>query len=147
MANVIPEEGVRFQSPDSVEAQVREYLKVKATLEQMESRQRELREKLFEKIDEEGFEDDKGNVLLEFDGEIDGVVRLEKARRVTRKIDELKAEEIIEATGIGEEVYKTIRVIDEDALMAMLYKDKITEEQLDEMFPAKIVWALLTKKK
>jgi hypothetical protein len=147
MANIIPEEGVRFQSPDSLEAQVREYLKVKETIEQMESRQRELREKLFEKIDEEGFEDDKGNILLEFDAAIDGIVRLEKGRRVTRKIDELKAEEIIEATGIGDDVYKTVRIIDEDALMAMLYQDKITEEQLDEMFPAKIVWALLTKKK
>jgi hypothetical protein len=147
MAKVIPEEGVRFTNPDNLESQVREYLKVKATLEQMESRSRELREALFSKIDEEGYEDDKGNVTLELDGAIDEVVRIEKQRRVTRKLDEQIAEDLIEERGIGDAVYKTIRVIDEDALMAQMYEGKISEDDIDRMFPSKVVWALMTKKK
>jgi hypothetical protein len=146
MAKVIEEEGVRFSDPESLEAQVREYIKVKSVLEQMESRQRELREKLFSKIDEGGFEDDKGNISLEFDAVIEGIARLEKQRRVTRKLDETVAEGIIETRGIGDEVYKTVRVIDEDALMATMYEGKITEDELDQMFPAKVVWALTLKK-
>jgi hypothetical protein len=147
MAEVIPEEGVRFADPDSLETQLREYMKLKASLEFMETRKSELREKLFAQIEEHGFEDDKGNLTLELGAGIEGVARIEKSRRVQRKLDELTAERIIEETGIGDDVYKTVRVIDEDALMACLYQDKITEEQLDEMFPAKIVWALMTRKK
>jgi hypothetical protein len=40
-----------------------------------------------------------------------------------------------------------VRVIDEDALMASFYEEKITEEQIDEMFPVVITWALRTPKK
>lgn len=147
MADVIPEEGVRFADPDSLETQLREYMKLKASLEFMETRKSELREKLFSQIEEYGYEDDKGNLTLELDTGIEGVARLEKSRRVQRKLDELAAERIIEETGIGDDVYKMVRVIDEDALMACVYQDKITEEQLEEMFPAKIIWALMTRKK
>jgi hypothetical protein len=147
MANTAPEEGVRFSGPDDLESQVREYIKVKSSMEILEARQKELREKLFEKIDESGFEDDKGNVILELGSTIEEVVRLEKQRRVSRKIDETKAEELIAEKQLGDEVYEMKRVINEDALMAAHYEGKISEEELDEMFPAKVVWALTTKKK
>jgi len=147
LANTAPEEGVRFSGPDDLESQVREYIKLKATMESLETRQKELREKLFEKIDENGFEDDKGNVILELGATVEEVIRLEKQRRVTRKIDETKADEVIAEKGIGLEVYEMKRVINEDALMAAHYEGKISEEEIDEMFPAKVVWALTTKKK
>lgn len=145
MAKVIEEEG-RFADPNDLTSKVREYLQVKKVLEEMEVKQKELREALFASIDSEGFEDDKGNIQLELDSEILGVVRLEKQRRVARKLDELKAEEIIDANGLGEEVYKMVRTIDEDALMAAHYEGKVSEYELDEMFPAKVTWALMTKK-
>jgi len=147
MAKVIEEEGVRFTNPDNLESQVREYVKVKATLEQMEARSRELREALFAKIDAEGYEDDKGNITLELDSAVEEVTRIEKQRRVTRKLDESIAEELIKERGIEDAVYKTIRVIDEDALMAQMYEGHISEEDIDQMFPSKVVWALMTKKK
>ena len=147
MANIIPEDGVRFSDPDDLNTQVREYLKVKQTLDAMTTRQKELRDKLFAKLDEEGYEDDKGNVQLELDSEIDGVLRIEKQRRVTRKLDELKADEIIAANQLEDTLYKVVRVVDEEALMAAYYEGKISEAELDEMFPANVVWALMTKKK
>jgi len=147
MANVINEGKREFADPDDVNAQVREYLMVKKNLDILETRQKELREKLFEKIDNEGLPDDKGNIQFELDADIDGVVRLEKQRRVTRKIDEIMAEQILEANELTDTVYKTVRVVDEDALMAAFYEDKISEAELDAMFPPKTVWALMTKKK
>lgn len=147
MAEAIEEETPRFSNPDSLDSQVREYAKVKATLDFMETRQKELREKIFMALDDEGFEDDRGNLLIDFDSPIEGIVRVEKQRRTTRKLDEPAAETIIQAKGIGDEVYKTIRVIDEDALMAMVYEGKVTEEELETMFPLKVTWALTTKKK
>jgi hypothetical protein len=146
MAKLIPEEAPRFSDADSLEGQISEYVKVKASLDILTTRQKELRDKLFEQLDQFGEEDSKGNIQLELDSAIDGVARLEKQRRVTRTLNELVAEEIIEANGLGEEVYKTVRQIDEDALMAAHYEGKISEEDLDNMFPAKVVWALMTKK-
>lgn len=146
MARTIEEEGVRFADPDSLETKVREYSKLKTTIEGLEARSKELRETLFDAIETNGYEDDKGNIQLEFDSEIEGLVGLEKQRRVSRKLDEAIAEPIIEQHGLGDEVYKMVRVIDEDALMAAMYEGKISEEELDAMFPSKVVWALMTKK-
>lgn len=146
MARVFDEETPRFSDPDSLSSQVREYVNVKKSMEIMEARSKELREKLFSQIDLEGEEDHNGNFSLELDSDIEGVVRIEKQRRVTRKIDEMVAEAVIESNNLTD-VYKTIQVIDEDALMAAHYEGRISEADLDSMFPAKVVWALMTKKK
>lgn len=147
MAKVVDEDVSRFLDPESLEAQVREYSKLKASMNVLESRAGELREKLFEHLDLEGFEDDKGNIQLELPTPIDGIVRLEKQRRVKRALNELIADDIIEQAGIADDVYEMKRVINEDALMAAFYEGKITEEQLDEMFPATVIWALRPMKK
>lgn len=146
MANLIEEPGREFLDPNSLEAQVREYVKTKATLKALETRAKELNEKLVEAINTQGYQDSEGNWQLELGFDADGVVRLEKQQRVTRKLDELAAEQIIESLGLGEEVYETKRVINEDALMAAHYEGKISEEDIDQMFPAKISYALWTKK-
>jgi hypothetical protein len=147
MARAAQEEPREIYDPNDFNSQVREFIRLKETIESLDKRQKELRDKLMDAVDEDGYEDEKGNILYEFETPVDGVVRLEKQRRATRKLDELKAEELIEAKGISEDVYKMVRVIDEDALMASFYDGKITEEELDEMFPVNVVWALRTPKK
>lgn len=146
MANIIPEEQ-RFANPDDITSQIREYIKLKQSIDIMDTRTSELREKLFSEIDQEGYEDDKGNHQLDLESEIDGIIRLEKQRRVSRKLDELKAEEIISELGLTEELYDMKPVLNEDALMAAFYEEKITEQQLEEIFPIKVTWALRTVKK
>jgi len=136
-----------FSNPDDPNAQITEYIRLVASIDHMDERRKELREKLFAYLEEEGFEDEKGNLQLPLANPIEGVLRIEKSGRRTRKLDEMKAEEIIEANNLGESVYKMVRVIDEDALMAAHYEGKLTEEELDEMFPVSVVWALRTVKK
>jgi hypothetical protein len=147
MAQVVPEEPREFADPDAIETQIREYIRLKASIANMEARTKELHVKLMAELDQGGEEDDKGNIQLFLDHEIDGVTRLEKQRRTKRTLDELKAEEIIAAAGIEDDVYETKRVINEDYLMAAFYNEKVTEEQLDEMFPVVVTWALRTVKK
>ena len=146
MAKRIEEDARTFVGPDDVAGQVKEYLYVKKNIDQLDTRSKELRDKLFSHLDEGGYEDDKGNVQLELDAEVDGVVRLEKQRRVTRKLNEPKADEILTELGLKDEIYVMTPVLDEDKLMAAFYEGKITEEQLDDMFPSTIVWALRTLK-
>lgn len=146
MAKRIEEEMRPIVTPDDVAGQVREYVHVKKTIDGMESRAKELREKLFARLDEEGYEDDKGNYQFELEVEVDGIVRLEKQRRVTRKLNEPKADMILTELGLKDEIFVMTPVLDEDKLMAAFYEGKITEEQLDDMFPASVVWALRTLK-
>jgi hypothetical protein len=146
MAKRIEEETRTFVTPDDVAGQVKEYLYVKKNIDQMETRSKELRDRLFSHLDEDGYEDDKGNVQLELGADIDGVVRLEKQRRVTRKLNEPKADEILSELGLKDDIFVMTPVLDEDKLMAAFYEGKITEEQLDAMFPSTVVWALRTLK-
>lgn len=146
MARVKPEEP-RSAEQDDLVNQTKEYAFIKAQLEYLEKQQKELREKLFEALDGSGEPDDKGNVVLELPQEVDGYVSVIKQKRVSRKVDELVADEIIIEKGMEDILYKTIRVVDEDALMAALYNDELTEEEIDRMYPQKITWALILSKK
>lgn len=147
MVNAIPEEPRFSGNPDDFNTQVREFVRVKDTIDSLEKRSKELREKILAVVDVDGYEDDKGNIIYDLSQPIDGVLRLEKQRRATRKLDDVKAEEIIEAKGLADKVYKMVRVLDEDAIMAAHYEGELTEEEIDEMFPVTVVWALRTPKK
>jgi hypothetical protein len=147
MAKIIEEESRLPQDPEDFQANAREYVLLKKTLEGLEARQKELREKIFSKLDLEGQEDSSGNVFIELTNEIEGVRVIEKQRRTARKLDETIAEAIIIEKGLEDTLYKTIRVIDEDAIMAAHYSDQLTEDEIDQMFPSKVTWALMTKKK
>lgn len=146
MAKLIEEEGREFLDPNSLEAQVREYVKAKAAVKTLETRTKELHEKLMDAISTQGYEDSEGNWQLELGFDADGVVRLEKQIRVSRKLDEALAESLLTEKGLWESVTIVKRVIDEDALMAAHYEGKISEEEIDSLFPAKTTWALWTKK-
>ncbi len=139
--------GIREFGGDDLVSQTKEYSSIKKNIESYEARQKELKAELFAKIEADGFEDDKGNMWLELPEEVDGYLSLQKQKRVTRKINEDIASDIITAKGLQDKLYKTVTVVDEDALMAALYEGLLTEEEVDEMFPGKVVWALMLSKK
>ena len=145
MAKVKPTENRNADETDLI-ARTKKYAFLKPQLDYLEKEQKALREELFEVLDGEGEVDDKGNVIIQLPQAVDGFNSIIKQRRVTRKVDELKAEEIIAAHGLEDTLYKTVRMVDEDALMAALYEEVLTEEEVDEMYPPKIVWALVLKK-
>jgi hypothetical protein len=145
MAKKSPEEPRNTDENDLI-ARTKKYAFLKSQLEYFEKEQKALREELFAVLDGEGEVDDKGNIMVQLPQEVDGFNSIIKQRRVTRKVDELKAEEIITAHGLEDTLYKTVRVVDEDALMAALYEEVLTEEEVDEMYPPKVVWALVLKK-
>jgi hypothetical protein len=142
----VKDEDLRNIDEEDFIAQTKKYAFIKAQLEFLEKEQKTLRAQLFEVLDADGQEDDKGNIIIELPSDVDGVSSLVKQRRVSRKIDEDKAAEIIAEHGLEDTLYKTIRVVDEDALMAALYEDELTEEEVDQMYPPTVTWALVLKK-
>jgi hypothetical protein len=143
----IKEEEPRVAAIDDLEAQAKQYIFFKKQVEYFESELKLLKEKIFEVVDTKGEVDGNGNIFVELPNEIEGVRMLQKQRRVSRKIEEGVAEQIIADKGMEEQLYKTIRIVDEDALMAALYEGQLTEEEIDQMYPQKIVWALVLNKK
>lgn len=146
MARVKAEES-RVPDENDFGYQAKQYVFVKRQVEFFETELKKLKEKIFEHIDAEGEVDGSGNLFVELPMEVEGVKMFQKQRRVSRKIEEGVAEQIISDKGMEEELYKTIRVVDEDALMAALYEGKLTEEEIEQMYPEKIVWALIMNKK
>jgi uncharacterized protein YebE (UPF0316 family) len=138
---------IEAREEDPLIKDAREYSFLKQQIDFLEKQQKEVRERLFTTLDEMGEVDDKGNIIVELPEEVNGFGAVVKQRRVSRKIDELVAEEIIVEKGMEEQLYKTIRVVDEDALMAALYNDELTEAEIDLMYPQKIVWALVMNKR
>lgn len=144
---IAKQEEPRMANPDDLATQAKEYAYVKKQIEALEKRQKEIREKLFEKIEENGETDDKGNIVLELPEEVDDFVTVTKQRRVSRKIDEDIAFDIIDEKGLRGKVTKIVEVVDEDELMAALYNDVLTEEEIDQMYPQTVVWALVMNKR
>lgn len=146
MAQAIPEEPRTVYDPNDFDSQVAEYAKLKETSSFIESRTKELRDKLVSKLDEDGVEDEDGNIVLRFAQPIGGLTGLVKTRRVSRKLNEARALEIIEEHALEEELIELKPTVSEDAVMAALYEGKLNENEIDQMFPVTVTWALNTKK-
>ena len=142
----VKEEESRVAGQNDFETQARQYIFVKKQMEFFESELKKLREQIFEHVDTSGEVDGSGNLFVELPSEIEGVKTIQKQRRVSRKINPEMADNIIMSKGLDGELYKTIQVIDEDALMAALYEGKLTEEEIEIMYPEKVVWALILNK-
>ena len=146
MARVKPTEP-RVADENGFIAQAKNYSFIKQQLEYWEKQQKELKAKLFEQLDATGEPDSSGNIVIELPEEIDGAVAVVKQRRVSRKINEERAFELIEEKGLREQLIITKEIVDEDALMAALYNDELTEEEIEDMYPQQIIWALVLKKR
>jgi hypothetical protein len=137
----------RTVDKDNVLSQAQQYAFFKKQVEYFQEQMKSLREDLFEEIEENGEVDSKGNIIFELPKEIEGFVSMTKQRRVSRKIDEDVAFDLIDEKGLRDKLIKTVEIIDEDALMAALYSDELTEEEIDEMYPQTVVWALVMNKR
>jgi hypothetical protein len=146
MARIAKQEPRSVDKDDTL-SQTQQYIFYKKQVEYFQQQMKDLRENLFSVIDDSGEKDDKGNIIFELPKEIEGFTSMTKQRRVSRKIDEDVAFEIIDERGLRDKLIKTVEVIDEDALMAALYSDELTEEEVDEMYPQTVVWALVMNKR
>lgn len=136
-------------SGEGLVAQAKEYVSVKKNIDLYEDRAKELKTSLFLHIENDGFEDDKGNIWLELPEPIEEFLSIQKQKRVSQKIDKASetAIEAIKRKGLGDRLLKMVENVDEDELMAAVYDGTLTEEEVERMFPTKVVWALTLSKK
>lgn len=131
---------------DSLTAEIMEYQSIKAQVEELEKRKKQLRDSLIETVEILGETDpENGNINLALDQEINGTTSLQSRRRVKSDINTDRALDILTDAGLLEECSRWERVVDEDAVVAAEYEGRLTEEQLFEMWDTQVTWALHLK--
>ena len=135
----------RVQPVDDLTIEVAEYAHIKEQVDTLSKRQKELRDRLLEVVENLGETDDQGHLWMDLPQEISGVRMLQRQRRVTQSINQERAQELLEELGLLDRCTTMVRIVDEDALMAAKWDGEISEEQIDSMIDTKVVWALHLK--
>jgi hypothetical protein len=141
------ESSPRKISANPLLAKVREYLTYKKKIDELSKSQSEIKNELMEEVENNGVEDDKGHLWLELPEEVDGYVSLQRQRRVSQKLDMDAAVVLLATKGLADRCIKALPTVDEDEVMACLYEGKLSEKDIDTMFPKTVTWAFVPSKK
>lgn len=141
-------EVIKRPLPDetSLVSKVRRFLTLKNRIDDLSKEQSVLKTELSDLVDVDGEPDEKGHIWLPLPEEVDGYTSLQKQRRVSQKLDQDEAEKILKEKGLYERCYKMVPVLDEAEVMACLYEELITEEEIDTMFPKAVSYAFIPSK-
>jgi len=124
----------------------RDFISFKTRIDSLTKEQNALKEELNQYVIENGVEDDRGHINFELPEEVDGFRRLQRQRKVSLGLDMDAAILILTKKGLADRCIKSIPTVAEDEVMAALYEGKLTEEDIDTMFPKKVTWAFIPKK-
>lgn len=133
-----------IKNEDPVTQQVREYKALQAQIKDLQAAQKKVRDSLMETIENAGYTDSDGHWWIDLPEEVDGTTAIKREKRSSRSLDEDAAEEVLTSLGL-EDCFKTVRVVDEDAVWAALYEEKINDADIEAIFPEKVTWALVVR--
>jgi len=133
-------------SLEQFKEQVRQYVVVKDEVKFLSDRENEIKQRVIDSLKELGEEDSRGHIVAEVNDEKTGISSVVHQKRISKSLDMDKAETILTSKGIKDRCIKLVPTINEDEIMAAYYEGLITEQEVDEMFPAKVSYALLLKK-
>jgi hypothetical protein len=123
----------------SLTNEAKQYIALKEQIKFLTERQTEIKNRLKSAVAESGEVDGRGHIVLELDEDI----KVTNQRKESRSLNEDFAVALLKERGIYNECIKTVEVLQEDAIMAAVYKNQLTEAEVDEMFPTKVTYAFL----
>jgi len=132
---------------DPIKRELQQYVSLKDEVASIETRVTALKKRITGYVDDLGEANEKGSLVLPLQDEVTGTTAIVKQRRVSKMFDESTAEKLLNDKGLFETCTKTITTLDQDAVMAAYYDGKLTDADIDKMFPEKITWALVLEKK
>lgn len=125
----------------------REFLSLKTQVADITKRMNERKATLMSTVETEGYEDDKGNYILEFPEPVDsdaGTCRgLKREKRTSQVLDEDVAEKILKKKGIYDDCVEVIEVLQPDAITKAYFEGKLTEAEIDRMFSTRVIYAFV----
>lgn len=123
----------------SLTNEAKQYIALKEQIKFLTERQTEIKTRLKSAVAENGEVDGRGHVVLELDEDI----KITNQRKESRALNEEFAISLLKERGIYNECIQVVEVLQEDAIMAAVYKGQLTESEVDEMFPTKVSYAFL----
>lgn len=132
-------------SIDNVKKDLRQYLALKGESDLLANRLNELKKRLTQDVEEFGEQSVNGHFDLTVEDSVKGEVKLIKQRRVSNNLDISVAEKLLEERGIKEQCIKMVPTLDDAAILSAHYEGKLSEADIDAMFPPKVTWAFLVK--
>lgn len=124
----------------AIQKELAQFLSLREQIKLLTERETELKLRLKDAAQKLGEVDSKGHVVLQV-----GDTKLTNQRKVSNQLNAEVAEKIITEKGLLEDCMPFVRKLDQDAIMAALYKDQLTEEDIKQMFPEKITYAFLVQ--
>jgi len=124
----------------------RDFISLKSRIESLTKEQSVLKEELNQYVIDNGQEDDRGHISVFLPEEVDGYTSMKRQRRVSQGLDMDAAILILTKKGLAERCIRSVPTVAEDEVMAALYEGKLTEQDIDTMFPKKITWAFIPTK-
>jgi len=131
---------------ESIRKEVQQYVFLKDEVAGIETRVSELRKRILASVEQLGEPNEKGSIVLPISDTVSNTASVVKQRRVSKVFDEDRAHDLLKEKNLFESVTKTITVLDQDAVMASYYDGKLTDEDIETMFPEKVSWALILEK-
>lgn len=135
------------QALEPLKKELQQYVVLKEEVSSLETRVGQIKKRIISAIEELGEANEKGSLVLAVNDELSGTASIVKQRRVSKVFDEETANKILKDKELFEECTQTIVVLDQDAVMGAYYTGKLTDEDIESMFPEKVSWALILEKK
>lgn len=132
---------------EPIRREVQQYVSLKDEAEAITERVNTIKKRLTTYIEDLGEVNEKGSIVLPIEDDRTGTRSIVKQRRVSKMFDEDTANSVLKNSGLLEACTKTITVLDQDAVMAAYYEGKLTDDDIDAMFPEKVTWAIVLEKK
>lgn len=123
-----------------------QFIHLKKTGDAMLAEAAPYKKALMDVLEKEGVADSDGHVWYQFPDPIAGHPAMKRERRVRTEVDAAAVKEILTAAGLWGECHQTIQVLDEDAVFAAVQRGALTDSDLEQMFPKKIIWAFVPSK-
>jgi hypothetical protein len=123
-----------------VQKELAQFLSLREQIKFLSERETEIKLRLKAAAEKLGEVDGKGHIVLQV-----GDNKLTNQRKVSNPLNAELAEKIITEKGLLDECMPFVRKLDQDALMAAYYKDLLTEEEIESMFPEKVSYAFLVQ--
>jgi hypothetical protein len=133
-------------SLEPIRKEVQQYVFLKDEVTAIEARVGVLRKRILSVVEDLGEVNEKGSYVLPINDPASNTANVVKQRRVSKVFDEDRANSLLAEKGLAESCTKTITVLDQDAVMAAYYDGKLTDEDIETMFPEKVSWALILEK-
>ena len=137
-----------YVPPDAVEdinIAAENFIRVRGRVDKLTKEKLTLRNDLMDLLSKYGSDMD-GHLVYQLPESIMGNSVLMRQHRVSKKLNEKRAEKILKSKNIYEICTKQVQVLDEDAILAALYEGKLEDEDIEAMFPSKETYALVVKK-